>query len=168
MASEESAMRIAELMTKYQRLKQWGVWEKLPKTRETQKNLDKFFAAALNGEIDVSDVQGATIDVQKLETYAVEYDAAHRAAAPYLKENLRTSHDVENTDDSLRVGKKVVDASNEARAVARDAAKDGFSLVKDAAKQVPWWGWAAGGTLVLTYLLSQIAAISRAFGGSSK
>lgn len=162
--TDEAIARVVELAKRWERLKRWGVNEKLPHTRNTQKDLERFFQDLRNAKgFDVSEVTSVTADVRRLEAYAEEHDAARNVPNPFKREALTTSFDIENADHTLKAAKKVVESSNAVQAAARDASKDAFALVKDAAKVVPWWAWLAGGGVVFLYVLGKVATIAHAF-----
>lgn len=163
MLNEEGIKRVAELAGKWAKLRKWGIALKLPHTRDTQKDLDAFFQRGREtGNIDASEIVGITADIRRLEKYAEEYDQAH--GGDFRREPLKTTFDIETSDDAVKAAKHVIESSNAVQAAAKDATKDAFGVLSDAAKNVPWWAYAAGGTLLATYILSQIATISRAFG----
>ena len=154
-ASENTAARVVELFGRYERLKQWGVAAKLPHTRQTQKDLERFFREAREGKLDVSEIVAVTSDVRRLEKYASEKDPS------FVPGRMKTSFDIETAHEGLQNAKTVVEQSNAVQDAAKDAAKDGFALAADAAKVVPWWAWAGGGVIVVGYLLTQIATIAK-------
>ncbi len=155
MPSQEAYARVIELAKKWSALKKWGVAEKLPFTKDTQQDLDRFFTAARNNaaDIDVSEITSVTADVRRLERYAEELDEAKKVAAPFVREPVKTTFDIERSDETLKTAKAIVDKADEGKA-----------FVRDAVKEVPAWAWVAGGLALGTFALSQLAAISQFFG----
>lgn len=160
----ESIQRAAELAAKYRKLKEWGVEKKLPFTKETQKDLDRFFNAARDGKLDVTEITAVTADVRRLEKYAEEFDAAKNVSDPFKQEKLRTTFDIENAAEELKAAKKVSTKADNAKSFAQDFAREGKEALIVGAKAVPWWAWAAGGVALVTYVLAQLATVSSAFG----
>ena len=164
MADNDIAARVVELLQKWQRLKKWGVAEKLPFTRETQKDLDKFFQDARDGKLNLSEIEGTTLDIRRLEGLAEDYDNAHGIAQPFKGAAPKTKYDAGEDN----AAKPVVEAATDAKVIAKDFAKETGDVLAKGAKAVPWWAWLAGGTVLVTYILTQVATISRVVGGNRK
>lgn len=162
--SDEAIARAVELATRYVVLKRWGVREKLPHTKGTQDDLERFFRDAREGKLDVTEIVGVTADVRRLELLAEEYDASKNVPNAFKapKGNV-TPFDIERAAEGLKAAKNVIEAKSEVQSLAKDAAADSFDTVKAMAKVVPTWAWLAGGAALAIYIVSQVATVVKAF-----
>lgn len=119
--SDETIARVAELAEKYNKLKKWGIDKKLPFMKETIAVTDRFFEKARGGEVDVAEVTSVTSDIRKLEKYAEEYDVEKKVKEPFKQEKLKTSFDIENASEGLKVAAKLPDIESKLNSISKPA-----------------------------------------------
>ncbi|MDI1475383.1 hypothetical protein [Polyangium sp. y55x31] len=147
-ASAEAHARVAELAARWQKVKAWGAAEKLRHTRETQADLERFFAA-WEKDPDPSEVVGVTADVRRLELEAEDYDKRRAVAQPYDAQPIGTTFDIERGSTSLEAATAINEGAIVVGAIAKDIAKETSELVEDTATLIPWWVWAGVGVGVV-------------------
>jgi len=147
-ASPEAQARVDELRRRWGKLKEWGVAEKLKWTKETQSEIEKFFAA-WDKDPDPTQVSPTTADVRRLELEAADYDKQRAAAKPYQAQTIQTAYSLDQGSTVLKTTTTIDEGAREAGAIAKDIAKETSALIDATAEAMPWWVWAGLGVGVL-------------------
>ena len=151
--NDATIARVVELTGRWKKLESWGAMERLPWTKETQKDITAFLdKARTKGEIDPSLISSITVDVKRLELEAQEW-AKKNGSAPYTPQDSKTTHDIEKATSGLAaaadVSELAKDVTKEAKEVVKDLAKGATEAITVGASAIPWWVWAVGGAAVL-------------------
>jgi len=157
----QAEARAAELSNRYANLVKWGLRERLPFTKETQADVEKFLAAAAAGDIDPSLVSPTTIDVRRLELFAQEWDEQHKSKAPLEVKPSTTKFDIEEATAPLKAASTVVAAADKVEQFAADAAKAGFQKLESAGSVIPGWVWVGVGVGMTAFVVSKLGDIAK-------
>ena len=167
----QAAERVDELKARYAKLKTWGVAEKVPWTKNTQAELDAFFAAWDAGKRDDTYVTSATADIRRLEKEAADIDAASQVKTKFVDPGPpQSKFDIEQANASREIAATVTAATQESKAFLGAATRDAFGALREAGSVVPTWAWVLGG-LALGYVVldkaSRLAVAAQALTAPS-